>query len=159
MQEHYKIPILLIEFDGEKSFSLKGLSDIKTDITEIDLQAKLAMLTISFPNLRIIWSSSAFETATIFEDLKKNHEEPDGEHASRVGLEEGEIYQENSTSQMTKEFLRSLPGVNSQNWRMLVKSTESLEMLFDLQREELQELMGEEAGKELYDFLNYDIQY
>lgn len=50
--------------------ALQGLSDIKTDITEIDLQAKLAMLIMAFPNLRIIWSSSALETAIIFEDLK-----------------------------------------------------------------------------------------
>ncbi|RUS27510.1 hypothetical protein BC938DRAFT_483143 [Jimgerdemannia flammicorona] len=177
MHEHYKIPILLIEFDGEKSFSLKDLSDMKTDVTDNDLQAKLVMLMMSFPKLRIIWSSSPHETAVIFEDLKtfevylsillyeteplsqKNYEEPDGETTARVGLEAGESYQENSASQMAKELLRSLPGVSSQNWKILTNSVESIERLSKLHLDELQGIIGVDAGKELYDFLNYQAEF
>ncbi|KAG5458437.1 MAG: restriction endonuclease type II-like protein, partial [Olpidium bornovanus] len=84
---HYKIPVLLIEFDQGKSFSLQvsgircfptplsvaacgSLGDQKEDITLSDVSSKLVLLSIAFPHLRIIWSSSPYETASMFEMLK-----------------------------------------------------------------------------------------
>ena len=77
MTEHYKYPMLLIEFDQNKSFTLEPFTDFSAPAasnsapTSSDLQAKLVMLTLAFPHLRIIWSSSPYQTAEIFAELKK----------------------------------------------------------------------------------------
>ncbi|OBZ77930.1 DNA repair protein rad16 [Grifola frondosa] len=52
------------------------------------IQAKLVLLTLSFPRVRIIWSSSPFATAEIFNDLKAGAPEPDPAKAVLVGAEE-----------------------------------------------------------------------
>lgn len=40
---------------------------------QYDLQSKLCLLTIAFPQVRIIWSMSPYESAEILEDLKVLH--------------------------------------------------------------------------------------
>lgn len=58
MSAHYKTPILLIEFDEKKSFTLetyKGIRGKKTSTiaaasSNSDLQAKLVLLTLTFKN-------------------------------------------------------------------------------------------------------------
>ena len=67
---HYKTPILLIEFDEGKSFSLQNLSDMKETIVATDLSSKLVLLTLTFPKVKLIWSSSPHETAAVFKELK-----------------------------------------------------------------------------------------
>jgi len=37
-----------------------------------DISSKLVLLTITFPRLRIIWSSNPIATVEIFQDLKVN---------------------------------------------------------------------------------------
>jgi DNA excision repair protein ERCC-4 len=63
---HYSIPILLIEFDRGKSFSLS----ISRDEPGLDTASRLILLCIHFPKLRIIWSPSPNFSAEIFEELK-----------------------------------------------------------------------------------------
>lgn len=48
----------------------KAVSEMKESIRATDISAKLVLLTLAFPKLRIIWSSSPHETAKIFEELK-----------------------------------------------------------------------------------------
>lgn len=43
---------------------------MKENIRVTDISSKLVLLTIAFPKLRIIWSSSPHETAKVFRDLK-----------------------------------------------------------------------------------------
>ncbi|PWZ00136.1 DNA repair protein [Testicularia cyperi] len=93
---HYQHPILLIEFEQDKSFSLRSTGDARTSATtktnaapsDLDIQAKLVLLTSAFPRLRIIWSSSPYATADIFADLKQTFPEPDASKVALVGLEE-----------------------------------------------------------------------
>jgi len=83
MMEHYKSPMLLIEFDANKSFTLEPFADLNLSSNSgaasaaPDLQSKLVLLTLAFPRLRIIWSSSPYQTAEIFSELKKQQDEPD----------------------------------------------------------------------------------
>ncbi|KAK7040936.1 DNA repair protein RAD16 [Paramarasmius palmivorus] len=97
MSAHYKNPVLLIEFEEDKAFSLDIISEIKNyakpvgkyppkkktnDSDKQDskaplIQSKIVLLTLTFPRLRIIWSSSPYATADIFKDLKKDRSEPD----------------------------------------------------------------------------------
>ncbi|CAJ0846600.1 2212_t:CDS:2, partial [Entrophospora sp. SA101] len=90
MVMYYKKPILLIEFEENKSFSLQALSDLRTEIGMNDISSKLALLTLTFPQLKIIWSSSPYATVDIFEDLKQLEDEPDQEKAQSIGLDDNE---------------------------------------------------------------------
>ncbi|KAF5530520.1 DNA excision repair ERCC-4, partial [Fusarium phyllophilum] len=83
MFQFYKSVMLLIEFDQNKSFTLEPFADLSGSLNSVaptnmssDLQSKLVLLTLAFPKLRIIWSSSPYQTAEIFESLKTQEEEP-----------------------------------------------------------------------------------
>lgn len=73
MSLHYKTPCLLIEFHEGKAFSLPQPSLI---LNLNDLQAKIVLLTIAFPKLLVIWSSSPVETSLIFKELKSKQPDP-----------------------------------------------------------------------------------
>ena len=70
MSLHYDIPVLLIEFDQNRSFSLKSNQLVRNDISGNDISSQLTLLCIHFPKLSIIWSSSPFNAAVIFQDIK-----------------------------------------------------------------------------------------
>lgn len=70
MSLHYKIPVLLIEFDKDKAFSLHADRDLRGEIDAKDVGSRLCLLCLHFPKLKILWSSNAAATAEIFEDLK-----------------------------------------------------------------------------------------
>lgn len=197
MTAHYKQPILLIEFDEKKSFNLdvstrlslrcsgkletdEGKIDTrvqtyeasrpKTDsanAADVDLRAKLVLLTITFPKLRIIWSSSPYQTVEIFRELKESREEPDQNKAVLVGLEEdsGGIAAEGTAAGINgevgfnvapQEMLRSLPGVTSSNYRHLSGKVENMEELTRLDLNEVQQVIGNEPGKQLHGFITSD---
>ena len=49
MCKHYKMPVLLIEFEREKAFALQSLGDMGGDISLTSLQSRLCLLIIAFP--------------------------------------------------------------------------------------------------------------
>ncbi|GAA5882826.1 hypothetical protein JCM3774_002928 [Rhodotorula dairenensis] len=164
MTAHYKEPILLIEFDEKKSFNLETYLEAKpsSSATDFDLRSKLVLLTISFPKLRVIWSSSPYQTVEIFRDLKEQRPEPDSETAQRVGLDENDsalagIEGEAGFNLAPQDILRSLPGVSSKNYRYLSSQVENLEALVQLSLNEIQALIGVEPGKQLHGFLHSDM--
>uniref|UniRef100_A0A2N9HVS1 ERCC4 domain-containing protein n=1 Tax=Fagus sylvatica TaxID=28930 RepID=A0A2N9HVS1_FAGSY len=114
MVRYYRIPVLLIEFSQDKSFSFQSASDIGDDVTPNSVISKLSLLVLHFPRLRIIWSRSLHATAEIFASLKANQDEPDETKAIRVGVpsEEGivedDVRAENYNTSAV-EFLRRLP--------------------------------------------------
>ncbi|KAJ3000988.1 hypothetical protein HDV02_000057 [Globomyces sp. JEL0801] len=73
----YKDPILLIEFKQSSTFELV-MSPADKDI---DIARKLVLVSIHFPNLRIIWSCTPAATAEVFEDLQRDKSDPDLEVA------------------------------------------------------------------------------
>ncbi|GAA5826719.1 hypothetical protein JCM11251_002868 [Rhodosporidiobolus azoricus] len=170
MTAHYKQPILLIEFDEKKSFNLETYVETRpsSSSSEIDLRSKLVLLTIAFPKLRIIWSASPYQTVEIFRDLKDNRDEPDSNKAQLVGLEEdaGGVAAEGTAAAYgqgeaalnlaPQEILRTLPGVNSKNYRYLGSQVENLEALAQLELNEVQALIGNEPGKQLHGFIHSD---
>lgn len=52
------------------------------------LHAKIALLTLHFPKLRLIWSSSPRASVEIFIDLKRNHPDPEIDVAIRIGSDQ-----------------------------------------------------------------------
>ena len=158
MFNHYKHPMLLIEFDQNKSFNLEPFADMSAgaSINQSDLQTKLVMLTIAFPKLRIIWSSSPYQTAEIFEELKKNSDEPDPLRAVQVGLEEGEDVM-NIYNQTPMDMLRAVPGITVKNYKNVMMEVENLLELANLEEGEISKIVGKEAGRQVYGFFNKSV--
>ncbi|CAE6359210.1 unnamed protein product, partial [Rhizoctonia solani] len=144
MTAYYKQPVLLIEFEENKSFTLQAFQDTRPtsrkkdkagpnapEIDDWDIQSKLVLLTLAFPKLRIIWSSSPYATADIFTEFKKNNKEPDPQVAITVGAEEGG--DENpAVNQLAEEMLRALPGVTQKNYRGIMNRVGSLREFCEL---------------------------
>ncbi|KAL7167010.1 hypothetical protein ACSBR2_037635 [Camellia fascicularis] len=160
MVRYYRIPVLLIEFSQDKSFSFQSASDIGDDVTPNSIISKLSLLVLHFPRLRIVWSRSLYATAEIFASLKANQDEPDEVKAIRVGVPSEEGIVENDVraenyNTAAVEFLRRLPGVTDSNYRAIMDGCESLAELALVPVEKLAELMGgQKAAKTLKDFLD-----
>ncbi|MCD7460901.1 DNA repair endonuclease uvh1 [Datura stramonium] len=157
MSRYYRIPVLLIEFSQDKSFSFQSASEIGDDVTPNSIISKLSLLVLHFPRLRIICLHA---TAEIFASLKSNQDEPDEVKAIRVGVpsEEGvvenDVRAENYNTSAV-EMLRRLPGVTDSNYRAIMDGCKSLAELAMLPMERLAELMGgQRAAKMLREFLD-----
>ncbi|KAG9001898.1 hypothetical protein FRB94_004430 [Tulasnella sp. JGI-2019a] len=180
MSSHYTYPILLIEFEESKAFSLQTLAEAKTGpkkkinekSTAVNLsgppkasnandsliQSKLVLLTLAFPRLRVIWSSSPHASAEIFKDLKLTFPEPDVLKAISMGAGEddngggGEGLEDVNT--LAEDVVRALPGVGTKNLRYVMGRVRSVSALCEMSLEEVQELLGVEPGKKCYDFIH-----
>ncbi|CAN6314366.1 unnamed protein product [Urochloa humidicola] len=160
MARYYKIPVLLIEFSQDKSFSFQSASEIGDDVSPTNIISKLSLLVLHFPRLRIVWSRSLHATAEIFISLKTNQDEPDEKKAIRVGVPsedgivEDDVRAENYNTSAI-EFLRRLPGVTDSNYRAVMDGCNSLAELALLPVEKLEGLMGSQKGaRTLKEFLD-----
>ena len=160
MMEHYKNPMLLIEFDQSKSFTLEPFSDMQAPANSAisgapDLQSKIVLLTLAFPRLRIIWSSSPYQTAEMFEELKRNDEEPDPRKAASLGAEGGEDGR--TFNQTAMDMLREVPGINEKNIVSASLEVQSLHSLANMDEDGICAVVGKAAGREIYRFFNRNI--
>ncbi|KAL9609337.1 MAG: hypothetical protein Q9167_005882 [Letrouitia subvulpina] len=164
MLQHYKNPMLLIEFDQNKSFTLDPFADftfeksIKSADDSRDLQSKIVLLTLAFPRLKIIWSSSPYQTAEIFAELKNKQEEPDPIKAVQVGLTAGEdpLEQQNFNT-MPQDMLRAVPGVTGKNMYRIILEVENMREVSRLTEGQLDEMVGREAGRQIHRFFNKSV--
>ena len=160
MLQHYTNPMLLIEFDQHKSFTLDPFADLsntaalKNADSSSDLQSKLVLLTIAFPRLKIIWSSTPYQTAEIFEELKKNQDEPDPLKAVQIGLGTGEDPADRTFNQTPQDMLRAVPGITNKNINRLILEAVSIRDVANMTVEELDPLIGREAGRQVHKFFN-----
>ncbi|EIW85970.1 hypothetical protein CONPUDRAFT_140757 [Coniophora puteana RWD-64-598 SS2] len=186
MSVHYKQPILLIEFEENKSFSLEAISETTKTYAKPSgkyptkkpaagassaaadagdprvgptIQSKLVLLTLHFPRVRIIWSSSPFATADIFADLKMNLPEPDPSKAILVGAEDqgasgSQGGQGDGVNAAAEELLQCLPGINAKNVQYVMGRVGSVRELCDMDRKDVQTLLGVEPGNACYDFMH-----
>lgn len=122
-----------------------------------DLQSKLALLTLAFPRLKIIWSSSPYQTAEIFEELKKQQEEPDPIKAVQIGLIAGEDPSDQSFNQTPQDMLRAVPGMTEKNLSRITLEVGNLADVSNLTEEELDVMIGKEAGRQVYKFFNRSV--
>ncbi|ORY12296.1 hypothetical protein BCR34DRAFT_482753 [Clohesyomyces aquaticus] len=161
MMEHYKSPMLLIEFDQNKSFTLEPFSDLSVPTTTAglavapDLQGKIVMLTLAFPRLKIIWSSSPYQTAEIFSELKKQQDEPDPLKAVQLGLDPAMAGDEMRTfNQVPQDMLRAVPGMNEKILTTLSLEIESIQELANMEERDIAKLVGTDAARRIYRFFN-----
>lgn len=164
MLEHYKSPMLLIEFDQGKSFTLEPFADLSGSLSSVsaanassDLQSKLVLLTLAFPRLRIIWSSSPYQTAEIFESLKTQEPEPDPIQAVKIGLEGGASAEDQVFNREPQDMLRVVPGVTGKNLGNLIMELGSIKEVANADLEELEPVVGKEAGRQIHRFFNKSV--
>ncbi|CAL9698808.1 unnamed protein product [Knipowitschia caucasica] len=156
MTRYYKKPVLLIEFDPAKPFSLMSRSDFRNEISSNDVSSKLTLLTLHFPRLRILWCPSPHATAELFAELKHGRLEPDATAAQAVTAE-SEMLTESADlyNPGPYDFLLKMPGVNAKNCRTIIRNADSLVDLAKLSQEKLTKIMGGHTNaKQLYEFIH-----
>lgn len=199
MLQHYKNPLLLIEFDQNKSFTFDafssatapgttfltdyGFSSSGTGTTSLSASSSLVnpsspksaqhllvLLTLTFPRLKIIWSSSPYQTAEIFAELKRNSPEPDPIRAVQIGLDvditasshTGNVMaaagiEHRSFNIVPQDMLRAVPGVNPQILERLVLETGNISEIANMDVEQLEPLMGKEAARKIVGFFRKSV--
>lgn len=173
MFRHYETPALLIEFDESKSFSFEPFSELRPPgqkvsaghpiagkILRNEIQLKLTELLVSFPKLKVIWSSSPYETAQIFLELKASQSEPDIDEAlskgvnSSISTSEGPpMYNDDAL-----DLLQSIPGINNVNYTLVIQKVKNMAQFVNLLREEFVEILGEENGNKAFNFVNHEMR-
>uniref|UniRef100_A0AAZ3QIJ1 DNA repair endonuclease XPF n=1 Tax=Oncorhynchus tshawytscha TaxID=74940 RepID=A0AAZ3QIJ1_ONCTS len=156
MTRYYRKPVLLIEFDSAKPFSLVARTDFRQEISANDVTSKLTLLTLHFPRLRILWCPSPHATAELFQELKKGRPEPDAAAAQAITAESDTVAESADLfNPGPYDFLLRMPGVNAKNYRALVKHADSLAHLAKISQERLAQILGHAGnGKSLYEFLH-----
>ncbi|XP_068610798.1 DNA repair endonuclease XPF [Brachionichthys hirsutus] len=156
MTRYYRKPVLLIEFDPTKPFSLMARSNFRHEISSHDISSKLTLLTLHFPRLRIIWCPSPHTTADLFLDLKRGHSEPDAAEAQAVTVESDAVTE--SAGQYNPgpyDFLLKMPGISAKNYRALIQHADSLADVAKLSQDKLAEILANgKNAKLLYEFLH-----
>ncbi|PGH11399.1 hypothetical protein AJ79_04900 [Helicocarpus griseus UAMH5409] len=186
MLQHYRNPILLIEFDQNKSFTFDAFTsatstpgseslsgNLINPTSPKSIQHLLTLLTLSFPRLKIIWSSAPYQTAEIFAELKKNSAEPDPIRAVQIGLD-FDITAPNTTTgntsimsaagiehrtfnQLPQDMLRAVPGVTPKIVERMVLETENLQQVANMEMEELEPIVGKEVGRQVLRFFRRNV--
>ncbi|OJK02062.1 hypothetical protein ASPACDRAFT_1897255 [Aspergillus aculeatus ATCC 16872] len=198
MLQHYKNPFLLIEFDQNKSFTFDAFASATTPGTSFmtdfgfsssgtstlsansslvnpsspkSAQHLLVLLTLTFPKLRIIWSSSPYQTAEIFAELKKNNPEPDPIRAVQIGLDvdiassshpAGDIMaaagiEHRTFNLLPQDMLRAVPGVSPNVLERLILETENIHEVANMSVEQLDPLVGIEAARKIVSFFRKSV--
>jgi DNA excision repair protein ERCC-4 len=136
MGRHYKKPILLIEQE-----QLKGMGSFrsKNDLTQV--MPKLQVLTMNFPNLRLIWSPGAHYTSEVFQELKKGKAQPSPDEAMAIQKEAVGEHISTKYSPIPHSFISRMPGIDSRNVYSILNRFNSLQELANAPEKELEETL------------------
>lgn len=171
MFRNYELPTLLIEFSEDNSFSLEPFgyskktnpnakNDNKNEtgepvkLKQEAIQEKIVTLLIKFPKLKIIWSSSPYETAQIFLTLKREQEEPDVAAAITKGVMYGDTDNPPMYNDDAIDLIKNIPGINNNNYFQIITRIRSIEDLVSVSADKLKELLGDENGRKAFDFIH-----
>lgn len=166
MTRAYKMPVLLIEFDGEKTISLAATSAVAAaqhDVSINQVTSKLVVLSMHFPSLRILWARDPQATVQMFAALKRKQLEPDPRVAASYGADgavrpgyEGSADDVGGApdSLGLRDFLMKLPGISVFNIRQVVGGVRCMADLARMTLPELAALMGPASARSLHAFLH-----
>eukprot|EP01087_Luapelamoeba_hula_P023275 TRINITY_DN8522_c0_g1_i1.p1 TRINITY_DN8522_c0_g1~~TRINITY_DN8522_c0_g1_i1.p1 ORF type:complete len:734 (-),score=91.37 TRINITY_DN8522_c0_g1_i1:433-2613(-) len=151
---------LLIEFSEDQPFQLAASSstDFKDEVEPTSVPSKLVLLTMHFPQLRILWSRSPHNTAELFEQMRK--------HSSAPPPNEQTINQSSSVADdgtmldpaalAPRDLLLRLPGITEKNVRKVTSKVENMQELCRMSEPEIAELIGAESAALLFRFLHQE---
>ncbi|XP_034986690.1 DNA repair endonuclease XPF [Zootoca vivipara] len=155
MSRYYKRPVLLIEFDPSKSFSLTPRASLHQEISSNDIISKLTLLTLHFSRLRLLWCPSPYVTAELFEELKRKRPQPDAATAMAVTADSESLPESDRYNPGPQDFLLKMPGVNAKNCQAIMNHVKSVAELVTLSQDKLAELLGNAGNaKQLYEFIH-----
>ncbi|XP_067912356.1 DNA repair endonuclease XPF isoform X2 [Heterodontus francisci] len=155
MSRYYKRPVLLIEFDPNKPFSLNSKGSLHQEISISDITSKLTLLTLHFPKLRILWCPSPHVSAELFKELKQNRPEPDAAVAMAVTADSEIVSESDRYNPGPQDFLLKMPGVNAKNCKALMNHVRSIAELVTVSQERLAEILGNaNNAKQLWEFIH-----
>lgn len=195
MLQYYKNPLLLIEFDQNKSFTFDAFASVPTGPTFTtdygfsssgtatstsssalanpsnpkSAQHLLVLLTLAFPRLKVVWSSSPYQTAEIFAELKKNAQEPDPLRAVQLGLDiditgsgSADVMaaagiEHRTFNLLPQDMLRAVPGVTPQALERLIIETDNISDIANMTIEQLDPLVGKEAARKIVAFFQKSV--
>ena len=149
MLQHYKIAVVLIEFDSMAHFSMEPFKDIrmrKGTRIQREVQENIAALVLRFPKLKLIWSASPLHTAQIFKGLKEMEPEPDPIECLKAG-------QTVMLDSVAVSMLEALPGLTPSNSFLITKYASNFVELCSLSEEVIVSALGAENGGKLWRFL------
>ncbi|CAD5126028.1 DgyrCDS14204 [Dimorphilus gyrociliatus] len=158
MCRHYRKPVLLIEFDKNKPFSLlQGKYNVSTEMITHDIMGKLTLLTLHFNRVRLIWSQDAYKTATIFRELKENREQPNLKDAlSLEKSEEEAMLLGGMYEHVAKDLILKMPGINTKNAYTILNKVSNVADLATKSKEDLGKILHSDIhGEKLYTFMNH----
>ena len=159
MASAYEVPVLLIEFDPDKPFYLlqsRSASALRrSDLSPTDLISKLVLLLLHNPKLKLLWTSAPRLTCDIFFDLKRNQAEP-----ATIDPEDPENGKSNESpfNEKLKSLLLKLPGVNEQNYFLVMRRVRNFRDLSMMSLAEIQSILGDENGFKLHRFMNVNLK-
>lgn len=174
MFRYYSYVVILIEFEVG-GFTFDPASDtpgaasanMATVKQASELRGKISLLLLTFPKLKIIWSSSPRETARIFDELRGNNNkagnkppwagEPDPDIAAAYGTSGVGDSTTGQQNHMAIDMLRDIPGVTAKNFPLIIAKVDSLYDLCKLSVEELAEIVGSEPAREIMGFLEQEL--
>ncbi|ELT90017.1 hypothetical protein CAPTEDRAFT_178005 [Capitella teleta] len=155
MCRYYERPVLLIEFDPNKSFALQGKYTVSSEINSSDTTSRLTLLTLHFPRLRVLWCQGPYATAELFHKLKVGREQPDTSKAmSFTGDGESElaIGKYNISAQT---MLLKMPGITTKNVHRLLNHVHNICDLVQCSVEKLAGILeNEPLARQLHRFLH-----
>ncbi|XP_052050947.1 DNA repair endonuclease XPF [Apodemus sylvaticus] len=155
MSRYYRRPVLLIEFDPSKPFSLAPRGSFFQEMSSSDVSSKLTLLTLHFPRLRLLWCPSPHATAELFEELKQNKPQPDAATAMAITADSETLPESDRYNPGPQDFVLKMPGINAKNCRSLMNQVKNIAELATLSLERLTGILGHSGNaKQLHDFLH-----
>ncbi|XP_055884668.1 DNA repair endonuclease XPF-like [Biomphalaria glabrata] len=156
MCRFYKKPMVLIEFDTNKPFALQVKSSVSGDVSLNDITTKLAILTMQFPKLRLLWCPSPYASSELFEELKEGRPQPNAEVAMTVTAVSSEMPDwTDRYSHGPQDFVLRMPGINSKNYQSILNKFKNLYEVSQASLEQLTQALGSSVhAQQLYDFMH-----
>lgn len=109
---------------------------------------KLQLLTLHFPQLRLVWSPSPHATAQLFEELKQGRSEPEVAKAAALGLDNAPN-DDDKFNPAVQNLLLKLPGVTNKNMYKLLHKGKSLDHLRTLNKQEIGDIVENSMESEI----------
>jgi DNA excision repair protein ERCC-4 len=154
MCTHFEQPMLLIEFDENRSFRL--VDELSRDVSQHSIVSKLVLVLLHFPALHFLWMSCPRASASLFSQLKENHDEPEDHISAASNLSSNSFDSTEGTAAhlSNQDSLKRIPGMTAGNVHKVISKVKTLGELSRLSLTSLQNLMGKIGGKKAYDFFN-----
>ncbi|XP_004604386.2 DNA repair endonuclease XPF [Sorex araneus] len=155
MGRYYPRPLLLIEFNPGRALALGARGAPQPELSGSDVTAKLALLTLHFPRLRLLWCPSPHAAAELFEELKRHKPQPDAAAAAAVTADSDTLPESDRYNPGPQDFLLRMPGVSAKNCRALMNRVRSIAELAGLSQAQLADVLGNAASaRQLHDFIH-----